>query len=75
LELVVVAHALKMWRHYLLGRRFLLMTDRSGLRYLFDQPKLNDIQARRMALIGEFDLKSNISKENKIGCLMPLVEV
>jgi hypothetical protein len=36
LELVVIVHSLKMWRHYLLGRRFVLMTDHSGLRYLFD---------------------------------------
>jgi hypothetical protein len=39
LELASIVHALKMWRHYLLGRRFVLMTDHSGLKYLFDQPK------------------------------------
>jgi hypothetical protein len=27
LELVAIVHALKMWRHYLLGRRFVLMKD------------------------------------------------
>ena len=26
LELASVVHALKMWRHYLLGRKFMLMT-------------------------------------------------
>ena len=31
LELVVIIHALKMWRHYLLGRRFVLMSDQCGL--------------------------------------------
>jgi len=36
LELPTIIHALKMWRHYLLGRRFVLMSDHSGLRYLFD---------------------------------------
>jgi len=41
MELAAIMHALKMWRHYLLGRIFLLMTDHSGSRYLFDQPKLN----------------------------------
>jgi hypothetical protein len=38
LELAAIVHALKMWRHYLLGRRFVLMTDHSGMKYLFDQP-------------------------------------
>jgi hypothetical protein len=46
-----------MWRHYLLGRRFVLMTDHSGMRYLFDQPKLNARKARWMALISEFDFE------------------
>lgn len=41
LELALIMHALKMWRHYLLGMRFLLMSDHSGLRCLFDQMNLN----------------------------------
>jgi len=41
LELTMIIHALKMWMHYLLGRRFVLMSDQIGLRYLFDQPNLN----------------------------------
>jgi hypothetical protein len=57
LELASIVHALKMWRHYLLGRRFVLMTDHSGMRYLFDQPKLNARKARWMALISEFDFE------------------
>jgi hypothetical protein len=56
-ELFVVVHALKMWRHYLLGRRFVLMTDHYGLRHMFDQPKLNARQARWMALLSEFDFE------------------
>jgi hypothetical protein len=36
LELATIVHALKMWRNYLPGRIFVLMTDHSGLRYLFD---------------------------------------
>ena len=27
LELTAIIHALKMWRHYLIGRKFLLMSD------------------------------------------------
>jgi hypothetical protein len=51
LELATIVHALKMWRHYLLGRRFVLMTDHCRLRHLFDQPKLNAMQARWMPLL------------------------
>jgi hypothetical protein len=68
LELAAIVHALKMWRHYLLGRKFVLMTDHCGLRYLFDQPKLNARQARWMALLSEFDfeIKHVKGKENKV---------
>jgi hypothetical protein len=41
LELASIVHALKMWRNYLLGRIFVLMTYHYGLKYLFDQPQLN----------------------------------
>ena len=41
LELATINHALKMWRHYLMGRKFELRTDHHGLKYLFDQPNLN----------------------------------
>jgi hypothetical protein len=68
LEMAAIVHALKMWRHYLLGRKFVLMTDHCGLRYLFDQPKLNARQARWMALLSEFDfeIKHVKGKENKV---------
>ena len=57
LDLAAIVHALKMWRHYLLGRRIVLMTDHSGLRYLIDQPKFNVRQARWMDLLSEFDFE------------------
>ena len=41
LELVAVIHALKMWRHHLIGRKFILMTNNKGLKDLLDQPNLN----------------------------------
>jgi hypothetical protein len=44
------------------------MTDHCGLKYLFNQPRLNAIQARWMALICEFDfeIKHIKGKENKV---------
>ena len=48
LELAAIVHALKMWRHYLMGRRFELRTDHCGLKYFFDQHTLNARQAISM---------------------------
>jgi hypothetical protein len=68
LELSAIVHALKMWRHYLLGRIFVFMTDHCGLRHMFDQPKLNARQARWMSLFREFDfeIKHIKGKENRV---------
>jgi len=59
-----------MWRHYLLGRKFMIMLDHSGLNYLFGKHKLNSRQARLLVMLGEFDFeikhicpKSNARKE------------
>ena len=41
-----IVHALRMWRDYLMGRKFELRIDHCGLKYLFDQPTLNSRQAR-----------------------------
>ena len=57
LELAAIVHALKMWRHYLMGRRFELRTDHCGLKYLFDQPNLNDRKARWLEFLCEFDFE------------------
>lgn len=67
-ELATIIHALKVWRHYLLGKRFLLLTDNIGLKYLFDQQNLNAKQARWLAFLSEFvfQIKHIKGKENKI---------
>jgi len=71
LELATIIHALNMWRHYLLGRRFLLMSDDSGLRFLFYQPNLNFKQARPLAMFSEFEFEiiSIKGKENMVESL------
>jgi hypothetical protein len=68
LELVAIVHVLKMWRHYLLGRIFILMIDHCGLSHLFDQPKLNVRKSRWMALLTEFDfeIKHIKGKQNRV---------
>eukprot|EP00253_Pinus_taeda_P027714 PITA_27714 len=68
LELAVVIHALKMWRHYLMGRKFLLHTDHHSLTNYFSQPTLNARQARWVDFLSDFDSDINHlqGKENKV---------
>lgn len=55
-ESLAVVHALKLWRHYLLGAKFTLRTDHASLLYIQQQPQLNARQARWMQLLQEFDM-------------------
>jgi hypothetical protein len=41
LELLAVVHALKIWRHYLLGNLVHIYTDHKSQKYLFTHPNLN----------------------------------
>jgi hypothetical protein len=68
LELEAIVHALKMWRHYLMGKIFELRTDHCGLKYLFGQPSLNARQSRWLEFLSEYDFDINHikGKENKV---------
>ena len=55
LELLAVVHALKMWRHYLLGNSFKIKTDHKSLKWIFTQPDLNMRQRRWMELLHEYE--------------------
>jgi hypothetical protein len=67
-ELESIVHALKKWRHYLMGKRFELRTDHHGLKYLFDQPRLNARHSKWLEFLCEddFDIKHIKGKENKV---------
>jgi hypothetical protein len=41
LELAVVVHALKIWRHYIIGKRCEVYLDHKRLKYIFTQSDLN----------------------------------
>jgi hypothetical protein len=56
LELAVVVHALNIWRHYLMGKRYALYTDHKCLKYIFTQSDLNLRQRRWLELIKVYDL-------------------
>jgi hypothetical protein len=68
LGLEAIVHALRKWRHYLMGKMFELKTDHNGLKYLFDQPTLNVRQIRWLEFLCEydFDIKHIKGKENKV---------
>jgi hypothetical protein len=59
LELAAVVHALKIWRHYLMGKRCELYTDHKGFKYIFTQSNLNLRQRRWLELIKDYDLGIN----------------
>ena len=56
-ELLAVIHALRVWRHYLLGKRFKIFTDHHSLKYLMTQPNLSKRQARWVEMLAEFDFE------------------
>jgi hypothetical protein len=57
LELADVVHALKMWRHYLMGAHYNIFTDHKSLKYIFTQANLNMRQRRWLELIKDYDLE------------------
>jgi hypothetical protein len=59
LELTIVVHALKILRHYLMGKRCELYMDHKSLKYIFTQPDLNLRQQRWMEFIKDSDMEIN----------------
>ena len=57
LELAAVVHALKIWRHYLLGNPVHIYSDHKSLKYIFTQSELNLRQRRWLELIKDYDLE------------------
>jgi hypothetical protein len=59
LELAAVFHALKIWRHYIMGKRCELYMDHKSLKYICTQLNLNHRQRRWLELIKDYDLGIN----------------
>ena len=51
-----------------MGRKFLLLTDNSGVKYMFNQPDLNARQEMWLDFLSEFDFEVRHikGKENKV---------
>jgi hypothetical protein len=57
LELAAVVHALKIWRHYIMGAKCQVYMDHKSLKYIFTQKDLNHRQHRWLELIKDYDLE------------------
>ena len=68
LELAAVVHALKIWRHYLLGNKVHIFTDHKSLKYIFTQSELNMRQRRWLELIKDYNLEVHyhLGKDNVV---------
>ncbi|KAA0046134.1 ty3-gypsy retrotransposon protein [Cucumis melo var. makuwa] len=54
-ELAAVVFALKIWRHYLYGKKIQIFTDHKSLKYFFTQKELNMRQRRWLELVKNYD--------------------
>ena len=82
LELAAVVHALKTWRHFLIGNHYEVYTDHKSLKYIFTQKELNLRQRRWLELIKDYDMKLHyhpgkanvvadaLSRKNHVNTLM-----
>jgi hypothetical protein len=57
LELAAIVHALKIWRHYIMGTKCQVYTDHKSLKYIFTQKDLNLRQHCWLELIKDYDLE------------------
>ena len=57
LELAAVVHALKTWRHFLIGNHCEVYTYHKSLKYILTQKELNLSQRRWLELLKDYDMK------------------
>jgi ABC-type sugar transport system ATPase subunit len=54
-----VVHALKIWRHYLIGHQSEIYNDHKSLKYIFTQTDFNLRHCRWLELIKDYDIRIN----------------
>ena len=57
LELLAIVYALKVWIHYLVGKKIELKPDHCGLQHIFTQSDLNWRQRHWLELLSDYDFK------------------
>ncbi|KAK1652173.1 hypothetical protein QYE76_069978 [Lolium multiflorum] len=67
LELAAVVLALKVWRHYLMGKRCEIYSDHKSLKYIFTQKELNMRQRRWIELIKDYDMEIHYHRQGQCG--------
>jgi hypothetical protein len=69
LELVAVMFTLKIWSHYLYGKKCEICMDHKSLKYFFTQKELNMKWRRWLKLIKDYDCEINyhLGKANIVG--------
>ncbi|CAJ0635170.1 10597_t:CDS:2, partial [Entrophospora sp. SA101] len=67
-ELLAIVHAIKLWRPYLEGQRFTVITDHASLEYIKSQTNLSRRQARWLEVLQatDFDVKYRPGKTNVV---------
>jgi hypothetical protein len=71
LELAAVIHALKIWRHHLMGTKCHIYTDHKSLKYIFTQADLNMRQRRWLELIKDYDLEVHYLMRTSLAWIRP----
>nr|GEW44568.1 putative reverse transcriptase domain-containing protein [Tanacetum cinerariifolium] len=68
LELGAVVFSLKIWRHYLYGKKGVIYTDHKSLQHIFGQKELNMQQRRWIELFSNYDceIRYHLDKANVV---------
>lgn len=66
-ELMAIVLALQKWRHYLLGKQFIVCTDQKNLKHLIEQKNISgDQQCQVIKVSGyDFEIQYRLGVENK----------
>ena len=76
-EMTAMVHYLSVWKHYLLGTRFIVVTDNVANTFFKTQKNLSPKQARWQEFLAEFDFKwlHRPGSENRVADALSRKEV